>query len=301
MVIDFLKRGSKHYLKHNASIFVHIVQVGTGATGGQLVQKIAQMLGTMNVKGKYVIADSDIVEEKNLQNQLFIKKDVGKPKADVLAQRYRAAYQVDIGSYSEKYVEDIETLTKLFNKDYSGVSNNSYYYVYLPILISCVDNKFSRKLFHEYFEQSKGNLLYLDVGNESVTLPEDVDKPRSNWTQDEIETYNKSGYTGQVVAGLKLNGEIITEPLGTLFPDILEITESDIAPSATSCGEVIASEPQRLITNRYAALCTATYLNELFSEGTLSNHITFFHAKRMYVRTEPIKAKQEDQSTLNVG
>lgn len=296
MIIDFNK---EQIFRSSNRMFYHIVQVGTGATGGQLVQMIAQMLGTLDIQAKYVIADADIVEEKNLQNQLFIKKDVGKPKAEVLAQRYRAAYQVDISSYNEKYVEDIKTLEHLFNTDYARAK--TYGVTYIPILISCVDNKYSRKLFHEYFEKKNGTFIYVDVGNEGVSLPDEPDKPRNEWTEEEIETYNKSGYTGQVVVGIKHKGRTITEPVASLFPGILDITENDVAPSSISCGEVIASEPQRLITNRYAALCTATYLNELFSEGTLSNHITFFHAKRMYIRSEPIKAPATSNNLESVG
>lgn len=286
LIVNFLN--SSYSLKSH--IFPHIVQIGTGGTGGYLVQQIAQMLSIFNIKGKYVIADADIVEEKNLRNQLFIPKDVGKPKADVLAKRYRAAYQVDISSYSAKYIEDVKTIEKLFNTEYLGVY--SYNTVYLPILISCVDNNYSRKIFHQYFEETDGNLLYLDVGNESVSLPDDSNKPIDEWTEEELETYKNSGYTGQVVAGLKWKGKVITEPVASLFPDILEDND-DIAPSSISCSDIVVSEPQRLITNRYAAQCVSTYLNEIFSEGTLSNHITFFHSRRMYMRTEPIKAPEK--------
>lgn len=286
LIVNFLN--SPYSLKSH--IFPHIVQIGTGGTGGYLVQQIAQMLSIFNIKGKYVIADADIVEEKNLRNQLFIPKDVGKPKADVLAKRYRAAYQVDISSYSAKYIEDVKTIEKLFNTEYLGVY--SYNTVYLPILISCVDNNYSRKIFHQYFEETDGNLLYLDVGNESVSLPDDSNKPIDEWTEEELETYKNSGYTGQVVAGLKWKGKVITEPVASLFPDILEDND-DIAPSSISCSDIVVSEPQRLITNRYAAQCVSTYLNEIFSEGTLSNHITFFHSRRMYMRTEPIKAPEK--------
>mgnify|MGYP001067375223 CR=1 FL=1 len=293
-VIDFLNlEGHRTYPK-KTEIFAHIVQVGTGATGGQLVQMVAQMLSTFNIGAKYIIADRDVVEEKNLQNQLFIKKDVGKPKAEVLAKRYRAAYQVDIANYSEKYVEDIDTINLLFHRDYLSINSNIRRH-YLPILISCVDNKYTRKLFHQYFEEMNGNLLYIDVGNESVALPKNREKPRNQWTEQEIKTYNKSGYTGQVVVGLKLNGKVITKPLASVFPQILEEDENDLAPSSISCGDVIASEPQRLITNRFAALCVSTYLNELFSEGTLSNCMTFFHASRGYMRSESIT----DESLVN--
>jgi hypothetical protein len=275
----------------NKRIFPYIVQIGTGGTGGYVVQQVAQMLSIFNIPAKYVIADYDVIESKNLRNQLYIQKDVGKKKAEVLAQRYRAAYQIDIASYTHSYVEDVETLDSLFQTDYLGVYAPNV--VYLKIIISCVDNNFSRKVFHQYFLQEEGNLLYLDVGNESVTLPEQRDKPKEQWTEEELQNFNNSGYTGQVVAGLKLNGKIITKPVAMVFPDILEDND-EIAPSQLSCTELLASEPQRLITNRYAAMAVCTYLNEIFSEGTLSNHITFFHAKRMYMRTEPIRAIEEE-------
>jgi ThiF family len=292
LVVDFL--GGSYLRKRH--IFPHIVQIGVGGTGGYLVQQIAQMLSIFGVKGKYVIADPDLVETRNLKNQLFIPKDVGKPKADVLSRRYRAAYQVDISSYTTNYVEDVKTIEHLFNTDYCGAYG--YNTVYLPILISCVDNNFSRKIFHQFFQEVEDTLLYIDVGNESVTLPKDRNKPIEQWTEEEIEAYKNSGYTGQVVAGLKWKGKIITEPVASLFPDILEDND-DIAPSSVSCSDIVVSEPQRLITNRYAAQCVSTYLNEIFSEGTLSNHITFFHSKRMYMRTEPIRVKeQQSQEAL---
>lgn len=272
-------------------LFPYIVQIGTGGTGGYVAQQVAQMLSIFGIAAKYVLADYDVVEDKNLKNQLYIKKDVGRKKAEVLAKRYSAAYEIDIANYSNSYVEDIATIESLFKTDYLGI--HSYNVTYLPIIISCVDNNYSRKLFHEYFQQAEGNLLYLDVGNESVTLPEQKDKPREEWSKEEVETYNSSGYTGQVVAGLKLGGKVITQPVASLFPDILE-DDDEIAPSQLSCTELLASDPQRLITNRYAAMAVSTYLNEIFSEGTLSNHITFFHAKRMYMRTEPIRSIEEE-------
>jgi hypothetical protein len=65
--------------------------------------------------------------------------------------------------------------------------------------------------------------------------------------------------------------------------------EDEIAPSELACSQVIASEPQRLITNRFAAQAVAGYLNELFGERTLSTHVTFFHAKKMYMRGDRIQ------------
>jgi hypothetical protein len=111
---------------------------------------------------------------------------------------------------------------------------------------------------------------------------------REEWTEEEQRHVN-TGWTGQVVAGLRMNGKTVLEPVAGRFPDILE-DKDEIAPSGMACSQVIASEPQRLITNRFAAQAVAGYLNELFGERTLSTHVTFFHAKKMYMRGERISS-----------
>ena len=276
--IDFLKRQYKN-------VYAHIVVIGTGATGSVVIQQLAQLLSVFDIPRKIILADCDVFEEKNLKNQLCVPKDMGKYKADVLARRYGAAYQMKISTYTSNYVEDIETINGLFYNNYEyGKARGCFY---LPILISCVDNNFSRKVFHQYFESAE-NLLYLDVGNESVILPSNyLTRPKQEWTNEELETYNDSGFTGQLVCGLKLKGQVIAEPIASVFPDILE-DDDEIAPSELSCTELAASEPQRIITNRYSALAVNTILSEVFELGTLSTHKIFYHAKKGYMRSEPI-------------
>jgi len=84
-----------------------------------------------------------------------------------------------------------------------------------------------------------------------------------------------------------LNAKTVLEPVADRFPDILEDMD-EVAPSELACSQMIASEPQRLITNRFAAQAVAVYLNELFGESSLSTHVTFFHAKKLYMRGERI-------------
>lgn len=77
-----------------------------------------------------------------------------------------------------------------------------------------------------------------------------------------------------------MNGEVILSPLGDLFPDAF--TKKETAPSQLSCSELAASEPQRVITNKFAAMTVAQFVNELFDEGTVSNHyISFSRLKRL--------------------
>jgi hypothetical protein len=267
-------------------IFYYIVQIGAGANGGYILQQCAQMMRIFKVQGFYLVADPDTVEQKNLSNQLFIPKDVGQKKAAVLANRYRSHYQVPIATFDERYIEDERTLERLFQfTDYRACF--SWDTLFLPILIGAVDNNYTRQVMHSYF-LSQEKLLYIDVGVEAVWVPRDG-RPREEWTEEEKQRHANTGWTGQVVAGLRLNGKTVLEPVASRFPDIL-VDDDEIAPSVMACSQVIASEPQRLITNRFAAQAVAGYLNELFGERTLSTHVTFFHAKKMYMRGERISS-----------
>lgn len=272
--------------KEQINIYYHIVIIGAGGTGGLVIQQLAQMFSMFGIWGKIVIAEPDLYEEKNLRNQLCLPKDINKNKADVLAQRYRAAYQMDIATYTSGYVEDVKTLEKLYETTYERC--NGYNTKYVPVLISCVDNNYSRKVFHQYFEQAD-DLLYLDVGNETIDLPEDYQtRPKEQWSEEELDRYHNSGFTGQLVCGLKLGGQVITEPIASIFPDILEDNDEIAPPSKLSCQELAASLPQRLIVNRYSALSVITILNEIFETGSLSTHKVFYHAKKAFMKSEPI-------------
>ncbi|WP_233422724.1 ThiF family adenylyltransferase [Pontibacillus halophilus] len=267
-------------------LFLQIIQCGAGGNGSYVVQQLAQMLSIFDVDCRYIIADNDVYEAKNKRNQLILDKDIGEKKARVLSERYRGAFQVDIGYYDHEFVESAETLEKLFKE--TPYYSRDLDYVILPVLLGCVDNNYSRQIFHKYFEEAE-NLLYIDVGIESAVVP--PGKSVSNmaeWTEEEVHTFKNTGFTGQVVAGLKLNGETVVEPLAEVFPDVLKDNDT-IAPSEEACSTVVISNPQRVLTNRLAAHCMCTYLNEFFESGTLSNHVTFFHSKKNIVRTEPIK------------
>ncbi|PEB54533.1 thiamine biosynthesis protein ThiF [Bacillus sp. AFS098217] len=274
-------------IAEGTKIVPHIVLIGAGGNGGLILQHIAQMMSIFKLNGEIVIADADVVESKNLGNQLFIQQDVGKHKAEVLARRYRAGYKVPISSYTSQYIEDIETLEQLYSNKYELLKKQQDdKYLYLPILIGAVDNMFSRELFHHYFHQCE-NLLYIDVGNTSVTVPpnwREVDKKR--WTPEQLNEYKNSGYNGQAICGIKRHGQVVLPPLGDALPHAFE--QKDIAPSKLSCSDLAASEPQRVITNKFAAMAVAQFINELFDEGTVSNHYILFHAQKAFMKAAPI-------------
>ena len=56
------------------SIYPYIVQIGTGGTGGYIVQHLAQMLETLDCPHSYVLVDPDTIESKNLKTNYFWRK-----------------------------------------------------------------------------------------------------------------------------------------------------------------------------------------------------------------------------------
>lgn len=287
-IIDLLKPHYNHYSSKRKSLYPIIVQVGVGGTGSNFSQQLAQMISVFGMNAYYLLVDPDYIEKKNVRNQLFTEGTVGKKKAEILAKRYSAAYGINVHSYTESYLESSEQLLSLFNSDYIDIPNYHDTRV-LPILIGCVDNNYSRKVFHEFFEKVP-TLLYLDSGNESVRIPSDYQtRPQSKWSEDEVKAYNESGWSGQVICGLKLQGHTVLEPFATRQPDIWEDND-EIKPSELSCQDLAASDPQRLLTNRMASMALATYVTELFECGTISNSKTTFHAKKGFMLSEPVSA-----------
>lgn len=264
----------------NYKYYPYIVQIGSGGTGGYVLQQVSQILSSLGINkaSQYIVADPDLVEQKNLNNQLFIKKDIGKSKAQVLSKRYGSHYQIPIHHYSESYVENVDIIHTLFNQAPYG--NLYSYNSYLPILIGCVDNNFSRKIMNDYF-MSAQDLIYIDAGISAAIVPQD-NLNESEWTVEEKAKYANSGWSGQIVCGVKWKGEVIQEPLSGVCVDVLDEEDNEIRPSDMSCSDVIAIEPQRLITNRYAALAVSEYVNELLSEGTITNHVTFLALKHTH-------------------
>lgn len=288
MTINILQAAKQNWYDYK-ELFPFFVQIGTGGTGAYLVQHIAQLLGTSKQKAGYVIADPDTIEPKNLGNQLFLENEVGLKKADVLASRYSAAYGLDIGSYSDSFIEDAKMLRKLFSTEYMDTNINHSNTLILPIVIGCVDNNYTRKIMYEFFKSTR--CIYIDSGNESVTVPSDWrTRPKTKWTEEELNAYKESGWSGQVVTGVNLN-LFKQECVAEAFPDVLE-DDDEVRPSELSCTELSASDPQRLIVNKFAALAITNILTQIVEERTISSHITFYHAKRGYMRsTDVLKAE----------
>lgn len=255
-----------------ANVFFNIVQIGAGGNGGYLVQRLTKLLHALSQKDitfsfTYKIIDGDQVEVKNLQRQPFIEDDVGMFKAQVLAERYQAAYGGLPVLYKNEYVETAKDIEQLVYME------QPIYKHHVPIILGCVDNNATRQLIHEAFQKIP-NCIYIDSGIESMDEEGSVD----------------SGYSGQVVCGARMYNKQYLEPIGEVYPNILEDKDSRLPTQA--CGEQVANYPQRMQTNETAALVMMGYLNTLLSEHALMSHYTNFNARTMLIRPTYIQEGQ---------
>ncbi len=253
-----------------------LILIGVGGTGGYVLQQVARLLYAIREQGcaipSVLLVDGDTVEEKNLLRQYFLPSDVGKNKAEVLAKRYGQAYGLDIAAYP--YYLDEQTPFMRLVSDFTPQNGT-------PIILGCVDNAPTRKLLHERSKQLS-NVVYIDSGNGSVAVPDDI----QHIDRYQLAKIKSMGWDGQVVVGIRKDKQDVLPFPGDVFPNLLEADEDDVHPSEVRCGDVVVSQPQRLMTNVMAATTVLTYLHTLLSDGTLLHHRTFFDARKGFMRAE---------------
>ncbi|MGU3473207.1 ThiF family adenylyltransferase [Paenibacillus sp. D51F] len=272
-LLDYHKaKPQVNYARPSVSkLLYYIVMIGCGGNGGYAVQRLTKMLYAFNdVRSFLMLADPDTVEQKNLLRQPFIPSDIGKKKADVLAKRYGTTYGLKIGSYSDAYIESVEQLESLFSHTDYLHANGLHIQ---KVLIGAVDNDFSRKIMNDFFEKTD-DVIYIDAGIEGVYLPEGGQKSQEEWSEEETLEHQDSGYSGQVVVGVKQGGRVILPSLDGVYP----IDAKDAIPPSHSCG-IEPYQPQRMIANEMAAFQITTVMNELFATNSVIVHVLNFNAR----------------------
>lgn len=231
---------------------VKILIIGAGGTGGYVIPHLYRIAFASERQCRIIIADGDIVEDKNLIRQGFTFLDVGENKAAVMAERYSDVFGIET-EYIPDFIEDAEQLHDLLE-----IPGPSYNYSHQPIsiLIGAVDNNRSRAMCHEVF-QMMDDIIYIDAGNA------------------------ESG--GQVVCGMKQSGKVMSKPVARVYPDILEDTEK--FPSELSCAERSVSAPQSIAANLFASTAIATMLYYLLIKGELKTTRIAFSANKLLMKS----------------
>ena len=265
-----------------------ITIVGCGGTGGFALKNVCRQL--YGVKQQRLAAhdgppifgelppedvppvlliDGDGVEPKNALRQDFMPSDAGRKKATVLAERYSAAYGLEVSAYPHYLTPDTDL--------YPLVPERS-------VVVGCVDNAPTRRLLHEKLSRVYADVVYIDSGNGGVEMPD----PETPMDHDRLIRLREEGWSGQVACGVMRHGRKVVPFPADVMPDLIGAEEGDLLPTEVPCGQVIKSLPQRQMTNLLAATVIMQYLTTLIADGTLLHHLSFFDARRGYARSEPV-------------
>ena len=144
-----------------------------------------------------------------------------------------------------------------------------------------MDNPPTRRLLHEKLIGYR-DLVYLDAGNAGVPVQEGT-QPQ---TREKMVAVREGGWEGQVVCGVRKDGETLMPFPAEVFEDLIE-GEAPLPTDAPACGQIVQSLPQRHQTNLFAATVLMGYLGTLLTEGSVLNHLTFFDARQGYLRSKP--------------
>lgn len=254
-------------MKFDLDCPVKVVMLGAGGTGGHIAPHLFRLLYALDRPVRFIIADGDTVEPKNLVRQNFTQADLGQNKARVLAERYSAVFGLET-EYVPHYVEDEAALSELVtpeNTTYKrsvGPAAHEMEGEELVILIGAVDNNRSRQLCHRVFHTAQ-ELIYIDSGN--------------------------GEYTGQVVCGVRRGGHTLFRPVGGLYPELMEPT--DLFPSEVSCADHNLSAPQTIAANLMAATAVVTLVYNILVVGESSVRQTTFSTKIVNLRSMLQKTK----------
>jgi len=269
----------------------NILVVGCGGTGGHLIPHLTRLICAINLTRvkpsrrytyrarakpiKLFLADGDVVEEKNIARQHFIQQDVNINKATVMAERYAAAFGIEIGVIP-KYLEKLKDFD-FFNKCSTG--NDT-----ADLVIGCVDNNASRKVIHSWFtQQAKSDkiagrptylygreLFWIDSGNEEKSGQVVCGHVPSGYSSggDSLNPFTGKKYK-------RTRGMFSLPCAAEVYPELLK--SDDKFNSELSCAELADSAPQNMQTNVTAAAIIMNFVQKLIMREDLNAHCVEFH------------------------
>jgi molybdopterin/thiamine biosynthesis adenylyltransferase len=191
---------------------IHII--GVGGNGSNLLLSLVKYLNGVNKSPFLHLYDADVIEESNLKRQGFLPIDVGRYKANVLANRVLKQYhyhKVQSHCFNIDTETAVESLSGAFIRD-----NN--------LFILCVDNIPSRLAFWNLlFVDRSVNVMLMDLGNTDIK--------------------------GQVITQLQFNGARYGCDTRAEYPDEYKPTNT----THHSCEDEVVTVPQTITANLLTA------------------------------------------------
>ncbi|HRH42965.1 MAG TPA: ThiF family adenylyltransferase [Pyrinomonadaceae bacterium] len=240
-----------------------IYLIGAGGTGSFAAMNLACLLFEIKRIGKaadLTIIDPDIVESGNIPRSNFCAAEIGRFKAQTLAERITLAWGLEVSYSNEKL-----NYEKHIKPGRSGFKE-------LTILVGCVDNHLARREIHrsleeanKYSSQNAPECWWIDSGN--------------------------GKFSGQVLIGSEVRKEKLENYFSTstickklpapsvIHPELLENQEIPIPRETAerlSCAERISRGEQSLNINQRVAVEIGEILTEFVLTNNLRRFATYF-------------------------
>lgn len=244
---------------HTLNVFL----IGAGGTGSFAAMNLARLLFEIRRIGKTVemtIIDPDVVESGNIPRSNFCAAEIGRFKAQTLAERITLAWGMEV-SYANEKLE--------FEKHIKPSRNG---YKELTVLVGCVDNHLARQEIRRSLEESNKYISF--------------NAPEVWW----IDGGNGKS-SGQVLIGSETRREkaenhftshTICKKLpapSVIHPELLENQTVPVRRENTerlSCAELIRLGEQSLNINQRVAVEIGEMLTELLLTNNLRRFATYF-------------------------
>ena len=239
---------------------IRILLVGLGGTGSFLARHVTCLTWMLRDAGKDAtlsFIDPDIVEAGNIPRQNFCPAEIGRFKAEALAERYARDFGVEIGFVPSAFSPDMvdagwDTLT---------------------VLVGCVDNATARGAMDAALQK-----------NEQISPSRSPGVPRIWW----LDLGNGLDY-GQVLLGSTTNIQTLASafalsPLARCSllpspllqePNLREGRPEEKQDHQLSCAQLLAANAQSMTINPALALEGADYLYRFLITGTLKRFATY--------------------------
>jgi len=243
---DVIDLNKMHFFRFRIPETFQIIVVGAGGTGGYVIRDLCRLIQSKQNSHNInlTIIDHDTVEDRNLLRQNFVMQDLGSPKAEVLAERYAAAFGIEVTSIVEKCTKDMLRDIIGNRTGYRGIRHPA-------IIIGCIDNNAARREIHNYIilnnsQFDSSNLIsWIDSGNEAKS--------------------------GQVVVGAPGEWCDFYLPFITqYYPEMLDAAQD---PKDTrSCAERAVQDIQNIFVNVTAATHVLNFMNSIINNNRTAIH-----------------------------
>ena len=238
---------------------IDVVIVGCGGTGGFAAEALCRLFTGREDTLNLVLVDHDIVEPHNLLRQNFYAPDVGRNKAQALAERLSGLFDRRVAYYRGRFQRKNHTFPGMSGGHYDG-----------KIILGCVDNATARRNMEQALSMTNGRSWYIDSGN------------GEKWGQVLIGSTTSTAWIRNCVR----NGRVrhIPSP-GTQRPELL--VQQEEAEPDIDCAAALDLTDQDPNINRIMASLITMAVNDLIA-GTCSYMALNIDTGNPLMRATPI-------------